>query len=84
MRQQAMPAGDIDDPAAAAVTAHPTRHLPGLEQFLSRQPPHPADDAAEAVEQCVAGETSEVVACESISGAVREAHLSIVAGRRAP
>ena len=74
-----MPAGDVDDPAAAAAPADASRDLPRLEQFLAWQPSDAADDPADAVEQRVAGEATNVVVGEPALRAVRKAHVSIVA-----
>jgi len=83
MREQAMSAGDIDNPAAATAAPNPPCHFPGLEQFFAWQASDAADDAANPVEQPVAREATNIMVCESAFRAVGEAHVFIVA-RGAP
>jgi hypothetical protein len=49
--EQAVPAGEVDDAAAAEPPAHPPGHLPGLEELLARQAPGLADRTAQGIEE---------------------------------
>jgi hypothetical protein len=50
MREQPMPAGDVDDAAAALTTSHPPGDLPRLVKFLARKAAGPAYRPADVVE----------------------------------
>src|SRR5687768_11162688 len=74
MRQQPMPACDIDDPSASTPSPHATRDLPRFVELLARQAAGPTHRPSEAVEQRLAGEAPEVVVAEPPAGAGVEAH----------
>jgi len=69
VREQAVAAGDVHHPAAAAPPADAPSHLPRFIQFLARQSSNAAHDAADAVEQRVARESRKIVWRESAAGA---------------
>ena len=56
-----MPCPQVDDAAAAEETPCTTGHLPGFVQFLAREAPRPAHRTRDAIEQGLAGESTQVV-----------------------
>jgi hypothetical protein len=67
VRQQAVPAADVDHAAATKHTAHPPCHFPGFVQFLSRNAAGRANGSAQPVEQGASGEPAEVVTRETVA-----------------
>ena len=60
MREQPVPGGEIDDPAAAKQPAHTARGLPCFIQLLAWETPGMAGGAADAIEECFTWEAPQI------------------------
>lgn len=78
LREQPMPCSEIDDPAAAKQSPHPSRDFPRLVQLLAWKTSRMADSAAESIEERVAGEAREVVPGQAPARGWQESHASIL------
>ena len=65
LREQTVPASEVDDTAAAKVAADALRHLPGFVQLFTRQAARMAGGAGDAVKQRAAGKAIEVAIGEA-------------------
>jgi len=65
--EQAMARGQVDDSTAAKVAAHPPRHLPGLEELLSRQAFRLTDGARQPSEERATWEELHCAVRQAIS-----------------
>jgi len=61
LRNEAVAASKVDDPAAAEKPARAPREFPGLVEFFSRQAFRFADGPADAIKQGTGGEPAQVV-----------------------
>ena len=65
LREQAVPAAQVEHASAAEQPPHAARHLPRLVQLLARQTSGLADRARQAIEKRVVRKPIDVVVCES-------------------
>ena len=61
MREQAVPAADVDDAAAAQPAPSAFRNFPRFVELFARKTTGVAHGTAKAVEQTFAGESAEVM-----------------------
>ena len=73
-----MTCSEIDDPAAAEQSPHPSRDFPRLVQLLAWKTSRVTDGAAEAIEERVGGEAREVVRGQAPARRRQESHASIL------
>ena len=65
MRDEPVPAGEIDDPPAAKSPPRPPRDLPRLVELLAREAARRADDARDVIEERRPLEARELVRGEA-------------------
>ncbi len=68
MGQKPVPAGQIQNPAAAVTPAHPFCHLPGFIKLFPRQGARPANCPGNLTKKSVAGEERLLLRRQSIFG----------------
>ena len=61
MREETVPAAQIDDASAAKETPHPARRLPGFVEFLARQAAGLTDGTGQPMKERVVGKAAEIV-----------------------
>ena len=66
MREQSVPAADVDDAAAAQQAPRASRNFPRFIELFARKTTGVADGTAKAVEQTFAGESAEVISRKPI------------------
>lgn len=74
MGEKPVAARDIDHPAAATQSPHPSRNLPRLEQLLAWQTSGGTHGPADAIDEPAAGEPAEIVMCEAGARSAGERH----------
>ena len=78
LREEPVTCSEIDDPAAAEQSPHPSRDFPRLVQLLAWKTSRVTDGAAEAIEERVGGEAREVVRGQAPARRRQESHASIL------
>ena len=73
-----MPCAEIENPAAAKESPHPSPDFPCLIQLLARKTSRLADGAAESIEQGVARKAREVVPGQAPARGWKESHPAIL------
>ena len=74
VREEPVPAAEIDNAAAAKQASCPARDFPRFVKFLARQAPGGADGAPDPIEQRRAAESAEVVGGQAPAGCMRKRH----------